>query len=59
MRGVGRFSEEIWGAFQELRDSVHGHRLQLAEIVKILQRIMSLQHTFILFKAVDECIAVN
>jgi len=57
--GMGRISEEIWRAFQEHEKTMGGCRLQLVDIVKMLQAITSVQPTFMCIDGLDECVGVQ
>ena len=57
--GMGRIPEEIWQAFREQKRAVGGCRLQLVDIVKMLQLITSSQRTFLCIDALDECAGVQ
>ena len=53
--GMESIPEEISRAFHEQRKDIGGRRLQLGDIVKMLQEITSSQPAFICIDAVDEC----
>ena len=57
--GMPKVPEEISSAFQEQRKAIGGSGPQLAEIVKMLQDITSLQPTFVCIDALDECVGVQ
>jgi len=54
-----RVPEEISRALGEHKKAVSGRRPQLADVVKMLQLIMSSQPTFMVIDALDECTAVQ
>ena len=58
--GTGRIPANIWRALREQKEALNGRRPQLGDIVKMLQLItMSLQRTFMVIDALDECTAVQ
>jgi len=57
--GMEIVPEEISRGLREHRNSIHGHKLQLVEIMQILQLITSSQPTFRCIDALDECAGVQ
>ena len=57
--GMERIPEEILRAFHEQKKAIGGRAPQLADIVKMLQKITSLRHTFMCIDALDECAGVQ
>jgi len=57
--GRGGAPEEVWRALREQKEAVNGRRPELGAIVKILQLITSLQPTFMVIDALDECTAAQ
>jgi len=57
--GMERIPEEISRTFQEQKKAIGGRAPQLVDIVKMLQAITSLQHTFMCIDALDECAGVQ
>ena len=57
--GMERVPGDISRAFQDQKKVIGGCRPQLADIVKMLQSIMSLQSTFVCIDALDECVGVQ
>ena len=57
--GMETIPEDISQAFQEQKKAIGGRRLQLVDIVKMLQAITSLQPTFVCIDALDENAAVH
>ena len=57
--GTERVSEDIWRALEKQKKAISGRKPQLGDIVKILQLITSLQRTFMVIDALDECTAVQ
>ena len=57
--GMERIPEEISRAFQEQRHAISGRRLQLTDIMKMLQAVTHSQRTFICIDALDECSGVQ
>ena len=53
--GMESIPEEISRAFQEQKTTIGGRRLQLPDVVKMLQLITSSQRTFMCIDALDEC----
>ena len=53
--GLEKVPGEIRQSFQDHKKVIGGRRLQVAEIVKMLQIVTSLQPTFICVDALDEC----
>ena len=53
--GMESIPEEISRAFQEYRNIIGGRKLQLTDVVKMLQTITSRQHTFMCIDGLDEC----
>ena len=53
--GLERIPDEIRENFQDHKKVIGGRGLRVAEIVKMLQSVTSLQRTFICVDAVDEC----
>ena len=54
--GLEKIPEEISQTFQEHKKMIGGRGLRVAEIVKMLQTVTSLQPTFICVDALDECV---
>jgi len=59
VKGMERVPDEISRAFQEQKKAIGGCGPQLADIVKMLQAITSLQPTFVCIDALDECVGVQ
>ena len=57
--GMDRIPEEISQAYQEQKKSIGGCGPPLADTVKMLQSITSLQPTFICIDALDECVGAQ
>ena len=57
--GMKNIPEEISQAFEEQKKVIGGRRLQLPDIVKMLQTITSSLRTFVCIDALDECAAVH
>ena len=57
--GMETIPDEISRAFQEQKKTIGGRRLQLADVVKMLQLITSSQHTIMCIDALDECAGVQ
>ena len=57
--GMENIPSEISQAFQERKKVIGGRRLQLPDIVKILQTITSSLRTFVCIDALDECAAAH
>jgi len=57
--GMERIPEEISRTFREQKKVIGGCGPPLADIVKMLQAITSLQPTFICIDALDECVGVQ
>ena len=57
--GMKNIPEEITQAFQEQKKVIGGRRLQLPDIVKMLQAITSSLRTFLCIDALDECAATQ
>jgi len=53
--GLERIPDEISRMFQDHKKVIGGRGLRVAEIVKMLQTVTSLQPTFICVDALDEC----
>jgi len=54
--GLERIPDEIRQMFQDHKKVIGGRRPQVAEIIKMLQIVTSLQPTFICVDALDECV---
>jgi len=59
VKGMERVPDEISRAFQDQKKAIGGCGPQLADIVKMLQAITSLQPTFVCIDALDECAGVQ
>ena len=59
VNGIESIPEEISGSFQEQKTAIGGRRLQLQDVVKMLQLITSSQRTFMCIDALDECAGVQ
>ena len=59
VNGIESIPEEISGSFQEQKTAIGGRRLQLQDVVKMLQLITSSQRTFMCIDAVDESTAAQ
>ena len=57
--GMENIPFEISQAFREQRKVIGGRRLQLPDIVKMLQGITSSLRTFVCIDALDECVAAH
>ena len=57
VRGLEKVPAKIVEAFQEDKNTTGGRRLELRQIVEMLQDIASSRPTFICFDALDECVA--
>ena len=57
--GMESIPEEISLAFQEHKKAIGGRRLQLSDVVKMLQLITPSQHTIMCIDALDECAGVQ
>ena len=57
--GMENIPSEISEAFQEQKKVIGGRRLQLPDIVKMLQTITSVLRTFACIDALDECAAAH
>ena len=57
--GLERIPDEIRQIFQDHKKVFGGRGLRVAEIVKMLQSVTSLQRTFICVDAVDECMEAH
>jgi len=57
--GMERVPEDISRGLQEQKRAVSGRKLQLGDIVKMLQLITSSQRTFMIIDALDECTPVQ
>jgi len=57
--GLATIPEEIRLALQDQKKVIGGRGLRVAEIVKMLQTVTSLQRTFICVDALDECAEGN
>ena len=57
--GMEDIPEEILQAYQEHKKVIGGRRLQLPDIVKMLQTITSSLRTFVCIDALDECAAAH
>jgi len=57
--GPRRIPEEIWQALREQKEAISGRRLQLSDIVKMLQLVTSSQPTYMCIDALDECTAAQ
>ena len=57
--GMERVPEDISRALQEQKKAVSGRKLQLGDIVKMMQLITSWQPTFMVIDALDECTALQ
>ena len=53
--GLGDIPDEISRTFQDHKKGIGGRKLQVVQIVKMLQIVTSLQPTFICVDALDEC----
>ena len=54
--GLGEIPDEISRTFQDHKKGIGGRKLQVAQIVNMLQTVTSLQPTFICVDALDECL---
>ena len=54
--GLGEIPDEISRTFQEHKKVIGGRKLQVAQIVNMLQTVTSLQPTFICIDALDESV---
>ena len=54
--GLEKIPDEIRETFQDYKKVIGGRGLRVAEIVKMLQTVTSLQQTFICIDALDECV---
>jgi len=54
--GLERIPDEIRQAFRDHKKTIGGRGLQVAEIVKMMQTVTSMQQTFICVDALDECV---
>ena len=54
--GLGGIPDEISRTFQDHKKGIGGRKLQVTQIVKMLQTVTSLQPTFICVDALDECV---
>jgi len=59
VRGMEKVPEEIAQAYGDQKKVIGGRRLELAEIVKMLQIASSEKPSFICFDALDECVPRN
>ena len=57
--GTGGIREDIWRALREQKEAISGRKLQLADIVQMVQLITSSQRIFMVIDALDECTAVQ
>jgi len=57
VRGLEKVPPKIVEAFREDKKTTGGRRLELGQVVEILQDIASSRPTFICFDALDECVA--
>ena len=57
--GMDRIPDEISTAFQEQKRAIGGCGPKIIDLVKMLQRITSSQHTFMCIDALDECVGVQ
>ena len=57
--GMERVPEEILRELQQQKQAVNGRKLQLGDVVKMLQHITSSQPTFMVIDALDECTATQ
>ena len=57
--GMENIPEEISQVFEEQKKVIGGRRLQLSDIVKMLQTITSSLRTFVCIDALDECAAAH
>ena len=57
MRGVGEVPEEISRAYEDQEQVIGGRAPQLPDIVKMVQKTVSVKRTFICIDALDECMA--
>ena len=57
VRGLERVPAKIAEAFREDKNTTGGRRLELGQVVEMLQDIASSRPTFICFDALDECVA--
>ena len=57
VRGLKNVPVKIVEAFQKDKDTTGGRRLELGQVVEMLQDIASSRPTFICFDALDECVA--
>ena len=55
--GLGKIPAKIIQAFQDQGKVIGGRKLELSEIIEMLQSISSSQPTFICLDALDECMA--
>ena len=54
--GMDRIPDEMSRTFQDHKKVIGGRGLRVAEIVKMMQTVTSLQPTFICIDALDECV---
>ena len=54
--GLGEIPDKINRTFQDHKKGIGGRKLQVTQIVKMLQTVTSLQPTFICVDALDECV---
>ena len=59
VRGLGEVPGEIMQAYKDQEEVIGGRRLQLADIVKMLQITSSRKRTFVCMDALDECVPGN
>ena len=59
VRGMEKVPREIVQAYEDQKKVLGGRRLELAEIVKMLQMTSSEKPTFICIDALDECVPGN
>jgi len=59
VNGIESIPEEISRPFQEQKTAIGGRRLQLPDVVKMLQLITSSWRTFMCIDALDECPGVQ
>ena len=57
VRGLENIPPKIVEAFREDKNTTGGRRLELGQVVEMLQDIASSRPTFICFDALDECVA--
>ena len=57
--GFRPIPQEIIEAFQKYEKVIGGRRLQLPEIVKLLESLSSIRRTFLCLDALDECAALD